>query len=153
MRRILVALLAIACADAPVADDGPSPSSASDTYASQVIFPKDVADPRWPRDPVTIQNAVVKGDSLVLSLSFGGGCRSHTFHLLGDGMWMESYPVQTGLRLSHDAQNDNCKALLSRTVSFDLVPLRETFNRTYQGTTGIIRLRLSGFAGTPTYSW
>jgi hypothetical protein len=95
----------------------------------------------------------VKGDSLELSVSFGGGCREHAFALLSDGAWMESYPVQLGVRLAHDAKGDVCKALLSRVLRFDLSPLRAAYNDSYHAASGIIRLNVRGAPASATYAW
>ncbi len=126
--------------------------SATQSWAGQVIIASDTDDPQWPTDPVTIHNAAVRGDSLEFEVSFGGGCRDHTFLLLSDGAWMESNPVQVGLKLSHDARGDNCKALVSRTLRFDLTPLRVAYNAAYQTTTGTLRLNVRD-SGSVTWSW
>jgi hypothetical protein len=94
----------------------------------------------------------VKGDSLELVVNYGGGCRAQSFLLLADNAWMESYPVQVGVRVARDAQGDNCKALLSRMLRFDLTPLKVAYNEAYQTSAGIIRLNISGFSSV-TYSW
>jgi hypothetical protein len=67
---------------------------------------------------------------------------------------MESYPVQTGLRLAHEKNNDTCKALLSRILKFDLTPLKAAYTNSYgSATPGIIRLRIGGSSDSPLYKW
>ena len=155
MKRLTPFLaLALACADPSEPALVPNGIwSESDTWTGQVIVTSDAGDPRWPSDPVTIHTAAVKGDSLEFTVSFGGGCRGHTFLLLADGMWMESYPVQTGLRLAHEDNNDNCDALLSRTLKFDLVPLKVAYVNSYGPAPASIRLRISGSTDSPLYKW
>lgn len=155
MRRLTPLLvLAIACADPSEPLTAPNGTwSESDTWTGQVIITSDAGDPRWPSDPVTIHAAAVKGDSLELTVSFGGGCRGHTFLLLADGAWMESYPVQTGLRLAHEKNNDSCKALLSRILKFDLTPLKVAYANSYGPAPASIRLRISGSSDSPLYKW
>ena len=144
----------IACADATNPATVPNGIwSDADTWTGQVIITADAGDPRWPDDPVTIQGAQVKGDSLELTVSFGGGCQTHAFLLLADGAWMESYPVQTGVRLAHESNDDSCQTLLSRVLRFDLSPLKAAYRSSYQATTGIIRLRIQGSTASPTYAW
>src|SRR5262245_21017429 len=108
MRRITLLLaFALACADRPGPTTLPNTIfSETDTRTGQVIITQDASDPRWPTDPVSINAAEVKGDSLWMTVSFSGGCRGHTFLLLADAAWMESYPVQTGVRLAHESNND-----------------------------------------------
>jgi hypothetical protein len=65
---------------------------------------------------------------------------------------MESYPVQTGVRLAHAADGDTCKALLSRALRFDLSPLKSAYANSYQTATGIIRLHVAG-SNSVTYQW
>lgn len=85
----------------------------------------------WPADPIRIEEAALAGDTLTLSVRYGGGCREHTFALVGDGAWMESYPVQTSALLAHDADGDLCRAYIARELRFDLTPLREAYARLY----------------------
>jgi hypothetical protein len=155
MRRITPLLaFALACADPSEPATVPNGIwSEADTWTGQVIITEDVRDPRWPSDPVTIRTAEVKGDTLELSVSFGGGCRGHTFLLLADGAWMESYPVQTGLRLAHEDNNDNCDALLTRVLKFDLVPLKVAYTNSYGPAPASIRLRIGGTSMMPLYKW
>jgi hypothetical protein len=66
---------------------------------------------------------------------------------------MESYPVQVGVKLAHDANGDNCKALLSRVLRFDLSPLKAAYSASYQATSGIMKLNIRGTAASPVYTW
>jgi hypothetical protein len=133
-------------------DVPPGSWSLSSIWSGQVIIAGNTDASRWPSDPVTIAAATVKGDSVELAVTYGGGCRAHAFLLLSDGAWMESYPVQVGVRLAHDDEGDNCKALLSRILRFDLTPLKTTYNAAYHTTSGVIRLNIRGF-GSALYSW
>jgi hypothetical protein len=151
-RRLIVAAALVACAEATEPNPPNGSWSALDTWAGQVLIVEDPNEPQWPDDPVTIHSAQVRGDSLELSVSFGGGCRDHAFALLANAAWMESYPVQTGVQLAHDANDDTCKALLSRVLRFDLSPLKAAYASSYQTATGIIRLNVLGTT-TVTYTW
>jgi hypothetical protein len=155
MPRVLAALLvvALACSDTtePAAPNGHW--SASNTWAGQVVITPNTDAPQWPSDQVTIQGFTIRGDSLELAVTFGGGCRDHAFVLLSDASWMESYPVQVGVKLAHDANGDNCKALLSRVLRFDLSPLKAAYSASYQATSGIMKLNIRGTAASPVYTW
>lgn len=155
MRRILLALsiVAFGCSETTEPDVPNGFWSASNTWAGQVVITPNADASYWPSDPVTIQEFAIRGDSLELSVTFGGGCRDHTFILLSDAAWMESYPVQVGVKLAHDANGDNCKALLSRVLRFDLSPLKAAYAVSYQATTGIMRLNIRGTSVSPLYSW
>ena len=144
---------AIACNDTSTEPGEPNGYwSLSGIWAGEVVITDNTHGPQWPSGPLTIVSATVKGDSLELVVTYGGGCRAQSFLLLADDAWMESYPVQVGVRVARDAQGDNCDALLSRMLRFDLTPLKVAYNEAYQTTTGIIRLNISGFSSV-TYSW
>lgn len=154
MRRIALILGLLACAEPSDPSSVPNTVfSETDTHTGQVIITEDASDPRWPSDQVTISAAEVKGDSLWMTVSFGGGCRGHTFLLLADGAWMESYPVQLGVRLAHEDNNDNCKALLSRLLKFDLTPLKVAYTNSYGPAPGIIRINVRGSGASVLYKW
>jgi hypothetical protein len=74
-------------------------------------------------DPFRMHSANVKGDSLSIFVSFGGGCMVHQFKL-----W--KLPQSTGgsakveLLLAHNANGDHCQALIWKTLTFSLRPLR-----------------------------
>ncbi|WP_417916182.1 hypothetical protein [Candidatus Electronema sp. JC] len=71
-------------------------------------------------DFITIESAGLKGDKLIIDVRYGGGCAPHTFQLDWDGMFLKSKPMQVVLRLSHNANDDPCKAILSERLQFDL---------------------------------
>jgi hypothetical protein len=87
----------------------------------------------WPKDPYQIQSAGVVGDYMDVTLSYGGGCRTHDVQALAWGGWMESDPVQVRLFLSHEDFQDPCDAWITRDFRFDLTPLK----RAYQGDYGV----------------
>ena len=150
---VLALFAGIACNDTTTDTIEPNGFwSLSSIWAGQVVIAENTDAPQWPSDPVTIVSAEVKGDSLELIVNYGGGCRAQSFLLLSDAAWMESYPVQVGVRVARDAQGDNCKALLSRMLRFDLSPLKAAYNEAYHSATGIIRLNIRGFESV-TYSW
>ena len=97
---------------------------------------------RWPADPVEITAAAIEGDSLRLSVQYGGGCAEHRFSLVFGDAWMESYPVQVSALLSHDANGDNCRALFTGRIAFSLVPLRDAYRRAYRTDSGAVAFTL-----------
>ncbi len=71
------------------------------------------------------------GDLLTIEVSFSGGLKTHDFVLIGAGEFMESYPIQTQLVLSHDSNGDLGEALITKELIFDLKPLKEAFFSIY----------------------
>jgi hypothetical protein len=107
------------------------------------LVPSD--DPRpWPLDPWTYRSHRLSGDTLTLSIQYGGGCRVHRFALLIDPAFRESHPVQASVRLAHDADGDLCRALISEDLRFDLAPLRRHYGASYGSGPGVISLDLGG---------
>lgn len=99
----------------------------------------------FPSDPLTIEAVQLVGDLLEASVSFGGGCASHEIDLVALGGWLESFPVQVDVILSHEDNDDPCDALLTESRSFDLRPLAAAYRESYGSgepgeTTLILRL-------------
>ena len=107
---------------------------------------------RWRTDPIAIDSGRIERDTLVLSVSHGGGCAEHEYALVATNGWMESLPVQLGVILAHDAKGDICKALLLRKLKFDLAPARAAYLAAYSRGTGsgefILVIRGSDPSGT-----
>lgn len=97
------------------------------------ICPRDVAT-----DPVTVQRSVIVGNELLLDLEYGGGCAKHDISVCFGPSFLESYPVQTSLRVIHDDHGDTCEALLHSQHKIDLTPLAQTYKDGYQTNAGMI---------------
>lgn len=82
-------------------------------------------------DTASIKEVSIVNDSLKLTVVYGGGCEKHDFVLYGCKQFMESNPLQDALYLSHDAHGDLCKKLITETLSFDLIPLKDFGKQTY----------------------
>lgn len=98
-------------------------------------------------------NAVaLVGDTLTVSVSYGGGCEDHTFTTCWpDGSFMESSPVQASLELFHEDNDDACDAWLTEDVAVDLLPLKEAWQAAYAQSSGTIIVHLGG--ESVTYSF
>jgi hypothetical protein len=68
-----------------------------------------------------------------LDVEYGGGCEAHALELIAVGGWMESFPVQVRLMLTHDDRDDPCDAVVRDTVRFGLGPLEEAYAQAYPG--------------------
>ncbi len=106
----------------------------------------------WPNDPFTIMSTEVIGDTLDVLVQYSGGCVEHDFRLVCYGSWMESLPVQVGILLSHNAYDDNCDAIITKTLRFNLTPLRNEYNRSYPNSPGIIIMVLR-YGSAPDDIW
>jgi hypothetical protein len=152
-RFAFVLIFALACgptkAVAPSADQLAALSS--ETAQAAHITSDDVQG--WPDAAVQVGSASITGDTLVLSISHGGGCRTHRYALLVSNAWRESSPIQVGARLSHDDGGDACKALLTRELRISLAPVRDAYVALYGSADRRISIALTGHTGTVLYTF
>ncbi|MHA2176615.1 MAG: hypothetical protein ACXAB2_11260 [Candidatus Hodarchaeales archaeon] len=83
------------------------------------------------RDEFNFLEVELDNDFLAIQVSYSGGQQSHDFELIGPGEFMESFPIQTAFVLSHDSNGDLGEALITKTLLFDLKPLKEAFFSIY----------------------
>ncbi|MBN2001130.1 hypothetical protein JW935_26530 [candidate division KSB1 bacterium] len=101
-----------------------------------------------PKDLYEIKNVEIVEDTIIFEVRYGGGCEEHDFLLVNYGGFMESWPVQTKVLLSHDNNGDACKALITQEVRFNLIPLKLSYLAMYPGSEGIIILQIIDPNGT-----
>jgi hypothetical protein len=106
-------------------------SLANDYMAIQPVVIDRSAYESSSRDPFDFFRVDIDGDLLTIEVSFSGGQISHDFELIGAGEFMESYPIQTSVVLSHDSNGDLGEALITKELIFDLKPLKEAFFSIY----------------------
>ena len=83
-----------------------------------------VCDPIPASDPFDLDAAIISGDNLDVTLSYGGGCEVHQFDLCWNELVMQSFPPQVNLSLIHEDNNDSCFAVITEQLTFDLTPLQ-----------------------------
>lgn len=98
-------------------------------------------------DALQLLGARAEGGILEVDAQWAGGCTHHDVDAVAWTGWMESHPVQVGLALSHDAHGDACKALVRRTLQFDLEPLRRAYAKAYGDAPGTLVLRVGAASG------
>ena len=84
----------------------------------------------------------IENDTLILTISYSGGCASHDFTLVTNGRFMESDPVQLVVALTHNANDDTCEAYPTERYSFDLEPIKTRYQEAYGTDEGSITLHL-----------
>ena len=91
------------------------------------------------------------GQILELKLQYGGGCRTHRFVACWpENTFAESYPVQTWIALYHDADGDNCKALITDTRYLDVSAILAAYKQAY-GSSGPIVIHVRDTSVSVTY--
>lgn len=105
----------------------------NDNNNNQIIIVDDLsAVKKYADDNAKLNHAILIGDSLKLSVSYGGGCKTHIFKLIGVLCITECFPARVDVYLSHDAKNDGCEAYITEELVFDIAPLRERYANIYQ---------------------
>ncbi|UMB61255.1 hypothetical protein MHL31_03400 [Lutibacter sp. A80] len=62
-------------------------------------------------------------DIIEVSISYSGGCKQHSFEVIWDGIVYTDPPCFMNLLIIHNANNDNCEALITETISINLKDL------------------------------
>ena len=82
-------------------------------------------------DAAAIDSAWTDGDTLYLGVTYGGGCQEHDFRLVGARGFSGKHPYELPVYLVHDGHGDDCRALVSEVVSFDMSPAFRLFRQLY----------------------
>ena len=103
-------------------------------------------------DPYTIEHAKILGDTLILQLSYGGGCKEHEFEMLNNNAFREyedewaNVGYQTHLTLKHNANNDHCRSIVTKEIRFDLISIQQIG-------ASEMNFKLSGWENHLTYTY
>jgi len=84
-----------------------------------------------------IINATIIDSTLTLKVSYNGGCEVHSFEMIGSKMIQKSFPPIRGIKLIHNANNDQCRELIEQDLRFNISDFG------YKG--GSIMLNLEGW--------
>ena len=76
-----------------------------------------------PRDPLTVSEAVLDGDTILATVQYGGGCRPHRLTACWDTAIDESMPARAGMRIVHDANGDPCGSPQVAVLAIDVSSL------------------------------
>ena len=118
----------------------------------QVVIDPDAAA-ALSADEYELEAVALTGDTLAITLSYGGGCAEHLFALDASAAFRESDPVQLMVTLGHDANEDSCQRWVTEEYYFDLTPLRMRYHEEYQQDSGAIVLQLEGAAEDLLYEF
>ena len=120
---ILASLIAFSC---DKATDKPS-----DVMKSEVVVNKSGDDytkaytNRSPEisDPFELQNVLVKGDTVEITVAHPGGCKKHNFEIIWDGTINYGDPPVINLIVIHQANGDSCEASVTENLNFTISDL------------------------------
>ena len=103
-------------------------------------------------DQVSLISATVDGDCLMLTLQYSGGCEDHQIDLALIQPECGTLPLPPPtFEIRHNANNDVCKALVTKKYSFDVSGIRESGK---SKTDFVLNTRnASGIMSTNTYTY
>ena len=124
---------------------GDIPPDDTKLFGNVVIVGPGVNEPdQWHNDAYQLDDATIAGDTLTISVSYGGGCEVHEFTLIASEAFMESDPVQLGISIVHNANLDFCERWVEEVYHFDLTPIKAMYREAYQQEAGTVVLNLEG---------
>ena len=93
-------------------------------------------------DAYNFNSATIEGDTLTVSVSYGGGCETHEFTLFAEPDMDDDGPFGTmiGIAIAHNANGDMCQAWLTESYDFDLTPIKKKYQEQYKKDAGSISL-------------
>ncbi len=92
---------------------------------------------------IKVIEAKIDGDILSVTVGYSG-CDQQHMQLMASSLFLESNPVQTEVALVPVVGDDSCDAYFTTQFQFDLLPLKATWQKAYQQSSGTIILR-NGF--------
>ena len=99
-------------------------------------------------DEISINSVVVSGNTLILNVTYSGGCKEHSFDMVGSQMVAKSLPPIRQIRLIHKNNGDHCRSIVSKTIIVDLRKMADV-----QVTGSEIILNLQGWNGRINYTF
>jgi hypothetical protein len=137
----------IACSEEkPLSGEGPG----TDSCNAITLAPLALIDYR--ADHFTLKNVFIQDDQLFIVAAYGGGCGNAEFGLIVNETFMESDPVQTHVVIPF-TDNDNCKAIVTTQVCFDLHALATAYRSSYQTPHGSIVLHVHDWPASIKYTF
>ena len=110
--------------------------------AGRVILAHGSNPKDWKEDMHFIERVEIEKDALHLSVSYIGGCAEHEFTLVAWDYSIKAETLQAKLLLAHNANGDDCKAIVREALCFDISPLKAEYHRVCGPASGIVLLRL-----------
>ena len=126
---VLVGMVSLAaCAGSnPSNGDGGNHAHSAEKTTQPPVQTVVIDATRPPEKPgvITISAIRTSGDTLMVDVTYSGGCKPHEFKLYSTGMWMKSLPPKVNVSLSHTmAEPDPCRQMVRKTLKFLIRPLR-----------------------------
>ncbi|HKJ43126.1 MAG TPA: NigD-like C-terminal domain-containing protein [Sunxiuqinia sp.] len=77
-------------------------------------------------DPVKINEVHIEKDTLIINLSYSGGCEDHIIDLARLMPWCGTPPLPPPtFEIRHNSKGDLCEAWITQTLKYDISPLQD----------------------------
>ncbi|MFC1810386.1 hypothetical protein ACFLZH_02705 [Patescibacteria group bacterium] len=137
----------------PIAEDTEEPK---DVTPPEPVAISDVLTPvatdklfdELKKDPFSIGNeteedsVTIEEDIITVKVGYTG-CDKHEFTAYWPATFMESFPVQAGILLVHDANEDICEMYINDEVKISLATIKQNYKDSYRTEAGTILLSVT----------
>jgi hypothetical protein len=93
-------------------------------------------------DPFELGSIVINNGTVEVTVSYPGGCKTHTFDIIWDESVNYTYPPSINIVIIHDDNGDSCEAYITEVLRFQLDSLI--------GNKGTDNFVIGGFSGWDT---
>jgi len=138
-----ILVLSFGCGSSSQSSSTPEAIDKADQQNLQLSLKIDGACNKAQSDGLDIRQVELAEGGLSVVVGYTGGCTKHEFEACWDGRFLESFPVQTQIRIIHHANNDMCEALVGKTLKIDLSAMAEAYRGGYQTEQGTIRVAVN----------
>ncbi len=120
---IFTMFLIISLVNCKAKKNAKSDKNVTNETSSLVIVNPEFIEPK-DNDAFEIKSAEIIGNDLILNVTFSGGCQEHEFKAYSNNTYMKSMPPILGVFIAHNANNDNCREVVEKTLRFDLTSVK-----------------------------
>lgn len=123
MRTILfvtLSMLVFGCNSAKNAVESDQSSKGTIQNDENVMITASIGRVDQASDPLSISDVRVKGNKLLIDVTYGGGCQEHQFQVIGSAMISKSLPPVRSIQLVHTSNDDMCKMNVMKTLEIDI---------------------------------
>ncbi len=79
----------------------------------------------------TINSASIEKDTIIINISYPGGCGKHSFDLIWNGNLVKTLPVKAPIYIRHISEAESCSDMLNATLYFDLSALKKSNKKVF----------------------
>jgi len=71
----------------------------------------------------TITSVTIEENTMIIKVSYSGGCEKHEFTLAGSKLIQKSLPPKRGIMLYHKNNGDSCRSIVEEELHFNITNL------------------------------